>query len=196
MVLASAEESNVEARCRIAGTLLDALATIPTAYLAAISAPMVCIYAEAWTDFQLYHLASVGHLLAVVIQSPLTQWSFLQVRNVLLAMANLLCGLETVLSISPDISSKLKAHVEVIDERMESAAMEAKDSQIFHQALPQVDHQISLPPASHNDLIGGEHDAIDWNFLISPSHQVQLQSDLTGWPFDFGVPDFSDLLGE
>ena len=41
MVLAGLEESSVEQRCAIAGHLLDALATIPTSYIAAISATMV-----------------------------------------------------------------------------------------------------------------------------------------------------------
>ncbi len=41
MVLAGAEESSVERRCAIAGELLDALSAIPTAYIAAISSPMV-----------------------------------------------------------------------------------------------------------------------------------------------------------
>ena len=40
MVLASLEESSVEQRCAIAGHLLDALASIPTSYIAAISATM------------------------------------------------------------------------------------------------------------------------------------------------------------
>ena len=41
MVLAGAEESSIEQRCAIAGQLLDVLAAIPTAYIAAISTPMV-----------------------------------------------------------------------------------------------------------------------------------------------------------
>lgn len=40
MVLAGLEESSVEQRCAIAGHLLDALASIPTPYIAAISATM------------------------------------------------------------------------------------------------------------------------------------------------------------
>jgi hypothetical protein len=41
MVLAGGEESSVGQRCAIAGELLDALATVPTAYIQAISAPTV-----------------------------------------------------------------------------------------------------------------------------------------------------------
>lgn len=42
MVMAGTEDSGVEQRCAIAGELLDALATVPTAYIQAISSPMVC----------------------------------------------------------------------------------------------------------------------------------------------------------
>ena len=43
MVSADLEESSVDQRCAIAGQLLDALAAIPTAYIAAISATFVSV---------------------------------------------------------------------------------------------------------------------------------------------------------
>ena len=51
MILAGIEESSIEQRCSIAGQLLDALAAIPTAYIASISAPMVSTgrFALAWS---------------------------------------------------------------------------------------------------------------------------------------------------
>lgn len=41
MVVTGTEETSVEKRCAIAGELLDALSTVPTSYLQAISSPMV-----------------------------------------------------------------------------------------------------------------------------------------------------------
>ena len=43
MVSADLEQSSVDQRCAIAGQLLDALAAIPTAYIAAISATFVSV---------------------------------------------------------------------------------------------------------------------------------------------------------
>lgn len=41
MVMMGLEDATVERRCAVAGELLDALSTVPTAYIQAISAPMV-----------------------------------------------------------------------------------------------------------------------------------------------------------
>lgn len=41
MVMLGLEEATVERRCAVAGELLDALATVPTAYIQAISSPIV-----------------------------------------------------------------------------------------------------------------------------------------------------------
>ena len=214
MVLAGIEESSIDQRCAIAGQLLDALAAIPTAYFAAISAPMVRDKAFALLKFdkQLHHLASVGHLLAGVIQQPLSQWSFLQVRNVLLAMADLLSGLEAALLVTPDISARLKTHVSILDERMKSAATEAALGQVFHSALPativrsaqsSIEPVIASTTSGYADLRGNNLDTVatnppaaeGWTFEFSPGHQLQLQSDLTtDWPFDIGGNGFADIL--
>ncbi|TXT04335.1 hypothetical protein VHUM_04102 [Vanrija humicola] len=125
MVMTGLEDASVEKRCAIAGELLDALATVPTAYIQAISSPM------------LHHLAGVGHLLGSVIQSPLSHWSYLQVRNVLLALADLLSTLESTLSFVPGIAEKLRDHVSRIDQYMTTAAMDrSRRAQVYHNALP------------------------------------------------------------
>ncbi|EIW72836.1 hypothetical protein TREMEDRAFT_26656 [Tremella mesenterica DSM 1558] len=125
MVLAGTEDSSVQQRCAIAGDLLDALASVPTAYIQTCSAPM------------LQHLAGVGHLLGSVIQRPLSQWTYLQVRNVLLAMADLLTTLESSLSQAAGLAQKLKSHVSRIDQYMTTAAFQhSQQSQVYHSALP------------------------------------------------------------
>ncbi|CAD6582776.1 MAG: hypothetical protein TREMPRED_003385, partial [Tremellales sp. Tagirdzhanova-0007] len=198
MVLAGAEESSIEQRCAIAGQLLDALAAIPTAYIANISTPM------------LHHLASVGHLLGTVIHTPLSQWSFLQVRNVLSALADLLAGLELALSLTSDISIKLKAHVSKIDGYMASAALEAQREQVYHLPRPYQmsdSHERTAQPLDTDqgtspqkaktdgdfaipDLFG------DWTFELSPDHRLQLQTDLTtDWPIHVGRNGMPDYFG-
>lgn len=41
MVMLGLEEATVERRCAVAGELLDALSNVPTAYIQAISSPIV-----------------------------------------------------------------------------------------------------------------------------------------------------------
>lgn len=82
-------------------------------------------------------MAGVGHLLGSVIQSPLSHWSYLQVRNVLLALADLLSTLESTLSFVPGIAEKLRDHVSRIDQYMTTAAMDrSRRAQVYHNALP------------------------------------------------------------
>jgi hypothetical protein len=145
MVMLGLEEATVERRCAVAGELLDALATVPTAYIQAISSPIM------------HHLAGVGHLLGSVIQSPLSPWSYLQVRNVLLAMADLIGGLESSLSNIQGIANKLRDHIFRIDQYMTSAAMDhQRRSQVYHNTLPQAawsgntqGHHIGQMPSSN-----------------------------------------------
>jgi hypothetical protein len=83
----------------------------------------------------MHHLAGVGHLLGSVIQSPLSQWTYLQVRNVLLAMVDLLASLEANTSTEGG-SARLKAHIQRIDAYMTNAAREKQGKEVYHSALP------------------------------------------------------------
>jgi len=83
----------------------------------------------------MHHLAGVGHLLGSVIQSPLSQWTYLQVRNVLLAMVDLLASLEANSSTEGG-SARLKAHIQRIDAYMTNAAREKQGKEVYHSALP------------------------------------------------------------
>ncbi|RJE24628.1 hypothetical protein PHISCL_03052 [Aspergillus sclerotialis] len=123
MVLAGSEDHGVAQRCAIAGELLDSLSTIPTIYIQATSTAM------------LHHLAGVGHLLASVIHSPLSQWMYLQVRSALLAITGLVRSLETALNSAIDISSKLRGHVQRIDQYM-THALKKEEGHVLHSALP------------------------------------------------------------
>lgn len=71
MVLFSADEATVGDKCDIAFDLLNSFAKIPAFLLRAISSPL------------LYHFAGIGAILGSVIEGPLSEPSYLQVREVL-----------------------------------------------------------------------------------------------------------------
>ena len=136
MVMAGTEETNISQRCTIACELLEALAAVPTTYIQSISSPMVCSRGHAFElTHQLHHLAGIGHLLGSVIQKPLSQLTYLHVRNVLLSMANLLDLLESALTMATGISARLKAHISRIDLYMTEAALELSHRQVIRTAL-------------------------------------------------------------
>ena len=99
MVLFAAEGATIEKKCQIAGELLEGFAKVPIAYLKAVSSPL------------LHQLAGIGSILGSVLEGPLPEISFLQVRAVLLAMADLLANLETGLYCTAGASERLRSHV-------------------------------------------------------------------------------------
>nr|XP_018264937.1 uncharacterized protein I303_03119 [Kwoniella dejecticola CBS 10117]OBR87095.1 hypothetical protein I303_03119 [Kwoniella dejecticola CBS 10117] len=111
MVMAGMAEWSVEQRCAIAGELLDSLAALPSDFIRACSAPM------------LHHMAGVGHLLASIIQSPISPSTYLKVRTILLRLADFLSSLESTIKSASVmcIAAKLREHVERIDEYMINA---------------------------------------------------------------------------
>jgi hypothetical protein len=139
----------------------------------------------------------------------------IQVRNVLIAMIDLLSGLERTLSLGSDVSVKLRGHVAQIEAYMEEAARTAQQSQVYHSVIPQYSHQphANPPPSLDNAppdvfvdatvpgndaMLAGDLDLWSNNFVFDwPSdHQIALQSDLTeNWPFDFGGGMY-DFLGQ
>ncbi|TKA28868.1 hypothetical protein B0A50_03279 [Salinomyces thailandicus] len=104
MVLFTTEGSNVEQKCRIASDLVRTFASVPTAYLRAISSPL------------LHHLTGIGMVLGSAFHDGLTQSSYGNIRTVLLELAELISHLETGLQYSAGTSDKLRTQVESIDE--------------------------------------------------------------------------------
>jgi hypothetical protein len=72
MILFTSEDATVDQKCAIARDLLDGFSKVPVFYLRAISSPL------------LHHLAGIGSILGSVIEGPISESSFLQVRQVLL----------------------------------------------------------------------------------------------------------------
>lgn len=86
MMLFASGGGTVEERCRIASDVVEAFTHIPVAYLRAISSPL------------LYHLAGIGAMLGTVLEEPLSDLAYQQVRVVLLSLAQLLENLDQGIS--------------------------------------------------------------------------------------------------
>ena len=109
MVLFTAEESTVSQKCTIANELLDGFSKVPMAFMRAISSPL------------LYHLAGIGSILgSVMIESPLSESDYLQVRSALLDMADLLARLESTIFRTVGANARLRNLITRIDKFMMS----------------------------------------------------------------------------
>jgi len=129
----------------------------------------------------------------------------MQVRNVLTAMIDLLSGLERSLSLSSDVSVKLRGHVEQIESYMTQATQAAQRDQVFHSVLPLHTQStaststVPLPVVTQAELQPANQEGNMFDDLLfewPSNHQLQLQSDLTeNWPFSIGggLFDFTGL---
>ena len=113
-------------------------------------------------------------------------------------MANLISSLEAVLNTSSGISSKLREHVNRIDERTSRAAQTvAQAQQVFHNGHL-ADDTTTMEPLGNTDrttpaLISDSDSSLgrglaqptdDVLFHMSPGQQNQLQMELfADWPF-------------
>ena len=71
MILFMSDNATVDQKCIVARELVGGFAKVPVFFLRAISSPL------------LHHLAGVGAILGSVIEGPLSEASYLQVREVL-----------------------------------------------------------------------------------------------------------------
>ncbi|TVY23021.1 Xylanolytic transcriptional activator [Lachnellula hyalina] len=106
MILFTSEDATVEQKCKIARDLLDGFSKIPIVFLRAISSPL------------LHHLAGIGSILGSVMESPLSESSYLELRHVLLSMAELLENLEQGITRNVGAASRLRTHITSIDNYM------------------------------------------------------------------------------
>jgi len=187
------EDASGEKRCQVAGELLDAIATIPTTYLRAISSPL------------LFHLAGIGHILGSVIEG-LSQSSFRKIRHILLRIADLLEGLESGLRFVVGANSRLRSLVERIDQFIitnKSASASRRESPFANPSHEAFDGRSQQSFALHPNQIPNGLPRVDVGHLqepfdrISPS-DVQLPSEmLQDWPWPFDPVDdilFPDIL--
>ncbi|RSM10348.1 hypothetical protein CDV31_007224 [Fusarium ambrosium] len=106
MVLVSSGKPNIHLRCAAASELLDELSTIPIEFFYAMN------------TVSLHHLANVGHLLGNVTQSSLSAWSYLQIRNILIVLAEFLEKIEARRDPPPGLAIKLRSEIDHLDQRM------------------------------------------------------------------------------
>lgn len=147
-------------KCTVARNVLRTFRQVPTPFLRAISTPLI------------YHLGGIGTILGSVVEGPLSETSYQQVRELLLDMASLLGSLEASLHRSAGTDRQLRALVDRIDEYMRTRPEE--------QPEPAQD----VPPLAEACLQGGDGGSAQDE--LPPRFQLpdELLQDWT-WPYDF-----------
>ncbi|CAD0086507.1 unnamed protein product [Aureobasidium vineae] len=168
MVLFTTENSTVDQKCQVASEVINGFASVPVAYLRAISSPL------------LHHLAGIGSTMGSAFENGLTESSYRRVRSVLLDLANLLANLEVDLYCPAGTSDKLRAQVSRIDEFMK--IQRSVDANSAVAGLTPWTHQ-----ASHELASPGLH--VQQQIAISEdSPQIHFPAELFenwSWAFDF-----------
>lgn len=175
MVLFAARGATIDERCQIAREVIGSFIHIPVGYLNAISSPL------------LHHLAGIGSILASVFEEPMTDDEYLQVRSVLLTMAQLLTNLDLGLHSTAGASDRLRAHVARIDDYMakQRASLSAKQLEAIHF----MEHVRSNSSSSYDqmDMQPGTSAAAE-AFAHTHTSQFQVPPELVEewpWVFDF-----------
>lgn len=106
MMLFTTKRSTTDEKCQIAREVISGFASVPNAYLRAISVPL------------LHHLAGIGSILGSAFEDGLSKTSYQMVRAVLLSLANLLANFEIDLCCPSGTADKLRSQVSRMDEYM------------------------------------------------------------------------------
>jgi len=124
MIIFSMEDGpGIERKCDVASEVLSVFHTIPREYLRAISTPLV------------FHLGSIGQILASTIDETMTEETYQRVRISLISMADLLDGLEEGLLRAAGASQGLRAQVQKLDERIRRTRLQGRPT---HATLPHI----------------------------------------------------------
>ncbi|KAI1155357.1 hypothetical protein F4825DRAFT_459869 [Nemania diffusa] len=168
IVLFTADGASIQDRCRVASEVINSFISIPVGYLVAISTPL------------LHHLGGIGTILGDVLEEPLREDEYSQVRTVMLSLAQLLDTLELIYH-GARVSEKLRTQVSRIDEYMNTQRQIATLQQDTIDSNPSLMSNPNRQESVHNEQIN--YDMGDnWSFTI-PS---DLLSDLN-WNFDMGL---------
>ncbi|KAH6673631.1 hypothetical protein B0J14DRAFT_52419 [Halenospora varia] len=139
MVLFTADNATTEEKCALARELLDGFAKIPPTFLRAISSPL------------LHHLAGIGSILGSAVGGPISESSYLQIREVLLEMAKLLSRLEEGITRPMGAASRLSKQVAQIDQYMSQQT----NSNLPSNSTPNVTyppHPLSIPAETNPNI--------------------------------------------
>ncbi|KAI0113567.1 hypothetical protein GGR51DRAFT_18400 [Nemania sp. FL0031] len=168
IVLFTADGASIQDRCRIASEVISAFMSIPVGYLVAISTPL------------LHHLGGIGTILGAVLEEPLKEDEYSQVRTVMLSMAQLLDNLELIHH-GARVSEKLRTQVSRIDDYMNAQRQIPSP----HQDTTESNSSLMSNPNGHGQVHNTQisNDMSDnWSFTI-PS---DLLFDLN-WNLDTGL---------
>ncbi|KAF2773077.1 hypothetical protein EJ03DRAFT_324130 [Teratosphaeria nubilosa] len=191
----------VDAKCDVAEEVLRVFHNIAPQYLRAISTPLV------------YHLGSIGQILASVLEETLSDDSYSRVRRLLGSMADLLEGLETGLQPTAGASQDLRKQIEKIDQYMSAQRLRMLSAPQSNQPQGHLQQaqQYSRPTSSSTNAadIGvpngwySKHelpqhipsDIMVMNEMPAPPslREFQFPPELVSgtswpWPFELGVP--------
>ncbi|KAH7314128.1 hypothetical protein BKA65DRAFT_483766 [Rhexocercosporidium sp. MPI-PUGE-AT-0058] len=108
LILVTCEDTSVEQRCAVARDLLESFERVPVHFLRAISCPL------------LHHVAAIGNVLTTVIEGPISEPSYEQVRTVLSAMVKLLSSLEGGITRKIGVAARLSKQILQMDMFMAS----------------------------------------------------------------------------
>ncbi|VUC30167.1 unnamed protein product [Clonostachys rosea] len=151
MVLVGSEKPSVHLHCAIATELLDELGAIPMGFF------------HATSTVTLHHLAQVGHMLAGIIQQPVSAWTYLHVRNILLVLAEFLTRVESTRPSNSGLSDKLRAQISRIDVCMQQLSRRNPEPGLFSIG------QTLLSTHSNSTFIGSPGDS-DVSSISLPHH--------------------------
>ena len=162
--------STLEQKCQVASEVIAGFASVPVAYLRAISSPL------------LHHLAEIGNILGAAFEDGMTKTKYHSVRSVLLDLAKLLADLEVHLFCPSGTSKKLYTQVSRIDQ-----FINAEPQSQLHQSVQGTNmRQIGLD----NTELAQLHDQVSYNMSgeadASPQYHFppDLLEDWT-WALDF-----------
>ncbi|KAF4313523.1 C6 transcription factor [Botryosphaeria dothidea] len=173
------QKANVEEKCAVAAELLSTFRRVPVPYMRAISTPLI------------YHLKGIGSILGSVIESPLSESSCLQVRSMMLNMAELLESLESGLYRTQGISRALRAQADRLDEYMgmqRNAAIQPPFQNTIADLTATVpSNRTAFAPANGMDTMSATSQfQLPPDMIISwPWHNDSLQQELGIFPFVF-----------
>lgn len=181
IVLFTSKNATIEQKCQVADDFIQRLATVPVAYLRAISSPL------------LHHLAGIGSILGSVFEDRLSERDYLRVRAVLISMIDILARLEAGLHFPAGASERLRTNVTRIDEYMQTCRKNRESENSAHANWN--NQPISSAP---NMQPPAEAPEAQSNFVQSPDDypQFQLPPDLIEnwrWAFDFTQFGTSDI---
>ncbi|KAK9776278.1 putative Zn(2)-C6 fungal-type domain-containing protein [Seiridium cardinale] len=146
MLLVGTGAPNVHLRCAIASELLDELSTIPVAFF------------HASSTVSLHHLAHIGHMLGGDVQDKLPIWTYLQVRNILIVLADFLEKIESDRMITTGLAEKLRTQIDRIDQCMKQTSSSDQETGLLSMGRSLLPDWQAVPPTSFGSRLMGDPD--------------------------------------